>query len=155
MGVCGHIGLAFDPADESTAIAAVNGEHKGNEWLRYQTKFDLVRENYRELHLVLQKLAAVDASLASLATVVDGNRAVGQGPYSPMCLYRADEIRRMAEAFAHVSDAVLELAIGEASSEAVEGGFSFPRGLPETFRNVRSEMEMVAANGWSLIAFMF
>src|SRR4051812_33489076 len=98
MGVTGHIGLAFDPVDETAAIATVNGEHEGDEWLRYQTTFGLIRENFSELHQVLGKLAAADASLAPLATAVMGNRAVGEGPTHPMCLYRADEVQQIAEA---------------------------------------------------------
>ena len=155
MGVTGHIGLAFEPADETIAIAAVSGEHEGNEWLRYQTECGLIRENFWELHLVMQKLVAMDASLAPLATVVFGTRAVGDGPTYPMCLYPADEVRQIAEAFARIDDAALERAIGETRGEAAEGGRWFPSDLPETFRRVGSEMAKVAENGWSLIGFMF
>jgi hypothetical protein len=147
--------LAFEPADETTAIAAVNGEHEGNEWLRYQTEFGLVRENFWELHLVMQKLAATDVSLAPLVNVVVGTRAVGEGPTYPMCLYPVDEVRQIVEAFARVDDVALGRAIGEARDEAAEGARWFPADLPDTFRRVRNEMEKVAANGWSLIAFMF
>ncbi|CAN5611299.1 hypothetical protein BH10PSE14_BH10PSE14_08500 [soil metagenome] len=155
MGVTGHVGLAFEPADEAIAIAAVNGEHEGNEWLRYQTEFDLVRENFWELHLVMQKLAAMDAALTPLVNVVVGTRAVGEGPTYPMCLYPVDEVRQIAEAFARVDDPALERAIGETRGEAAEEGRWFPADLPEAFRRVGGEMKKVAANGWSLIAFMF
>ncbi len=153
MGVTGHIGLAFDPADEAIAIAAVNGEHDGDEWLRYQTECGLIRENFRGVHLVLQELVAVDASLAPLAMAVMGSHAMGEGPTYPMCLHTADEVRQMAEAFARVGDAALERAIAEAGSE-VERHWS-PADLRETFRRVGGEMAKVAANGWALIAFIF
>lgn len=155
MGVTGHIGLAFESADETIAIAAVNGEHEGDEWLRYQTECGLIRENFWELHLVMQKLAAMKASLAPLATVIIGTRAVGDGPTYPMCLYPADEVRQIAKAFARIDDATLERVIGETRDEAAEGGRWFPSGLPETFRRVGSEIEKVAENGWSFIGFMF
>jgi HAMP domain-containing protein len=155
MGVTGHIGLAFDPVDESIAIAAVNGEHEGDEWLRYQTECGLIRENYWELHLVMQKLAAMEASLSPLATVIVGTRTVGDGPTYPMCLYPADEVEQIAKAFTRIDDAALERAIDETRDEAAKGGRWFPSDLPETFRRVGSEMEKVAANGWSLIGFMF
>jgi len=155
MGVTGHIGLAFDPADEATAIAAVNGEHEGDEWLRHQTAFGLVRENFPALHATLQRLVATDALLAPLAIAIIGDRAVGEGPTHPMCLYPADEVRLMADAFARVGDAALERAISEARDEAVEAGSWFPADVPDPFRRLRSEMAHVAANGWSLIAFMF
>lgn len=155
MGVTGHIGLAFDPTDEATAIAAVNGEHEGDEWLRHQTAFGLMRENFPALHAALQRLVAADASLAPLATAIIGDRVVGEGPAHPMCLYPADEVRLMAEAFARVGDAALERAINEARDAAVEVGGWFPADVPEAFRRLRSEIAHVAANGWSLIAFMF
>jgi hypothetical protein len=154
MGVAGHIGVAFDPADEADAIAAVNGKPVEKVWWRHNTDFGLTRENFWEFHQVLQKLVAADASLAPMETIVIGNRRIGEGPVYYMCLYPSEEVQQIARAFARVTDTALARAISEARGAEFVNLKWFPENLADVFRHIGSEVETVAVNHWSLIGFM-
>lgn len=166
MGIAGHVGLAFDQADEQRAIAAFAGEgDSGDGWLKYQTEFPLIRENWWEMHHIFLRLAAMRPELAPLATVIMGTRSIGEGPGTDFFLHSAGEMQAKSQAFALVDEALfIEAANAALDHPDHNEWYGRPevraqrdvicRGLFGEFKQIASEVAKVADNGWAFIGFM-
>ena len=157
MGIAGHIGFAFDPDGEAEAIIAVTSDNLSGEpeWLARPTHFGVHGDNWQEIDLVLQKLAANDSSLGCLAKVITGSQVVGEGPITNWVLHRADDIREMAAAFDRVTERALCLAVEQTLVDPVLQGWTYPdevkAPLKEEIRVLGREIADLAKNGWAMI----
>ncbi len=161
MGVCNHLGLAFDPKDEAKAIAMLNGEgdEGGNDCIRYQLQIDLEREVYYDVHRVLEVLAEDSPELAALGTIVIGSRYVADAGNGMVYFYSVETVGAMAEAYRRVTPDELALAVKKVRSEEPQrcphASPEYPAYLAEKFAMIRDELSLVADNGWAVIAGMF
>lgn len=155
MGMSGYIGIGIDPADQVRAVVAITGDaNDDGDWAKFHVEFGLIGENYWDVHLVLQSLAARDGSLLALATAIRGNKDVGEGPFGPISYYDANEVQKIYAAFEAITPSALDDAIDEASAELqrINSG-PISGSIEADIRQVGGEFRKLSSAGYALIAF--
>lgn len=161
------MGIAFAPADEQIAIAAICGagdEKSSDDWVRYQTGFGLVGEDWWEMHRTLEALGRLNENYAPLARLLIGKKPICEGPGTNIFLYRPEEVQALSQAASGVTDDELDRAIVEAFKHAdfqewlaVQPTYrdNFRRHLPTVFETIQKDLAIISYNGWAMIGMMF
>jgi hypothetical protein len=156
MGITGHLAFACKDGDEDKIIAILKGSGGDSSaydrYILYQPDFPLVRENYWEIHTCFQALAHNDERLAALANFIEGGKFGAHVAMGTQYVYDAETVRAINLACSQITEAALDTAIMQTYPDMSE---NVKNGIKSTIEIIKTQIEKVSRNNWSMVAGMF
>jgi hypothetical protein len=151
MGLTGHQGILVKPEDVDQVISELQLPNaKIDPFIVDTDSFDLVKEDWWEMHLFLQYLSNNVVNAESIANIIIGKNAVAEGVETPWYYFDLDEVKDIFTSFQRVGDNDLIAATEKLSLNAVES-----RNIINKFYVIKKLFEKVFSEKLSFFSIFF